>query len=68
MKPTKRRGSKKKLYYRVIVDDENYGIATLDEARKFVFDSIEGTDDECNIVITKVFMTEKQFERLPEYD
>jgi len=59
---------KKQTYYRVIVDGETYGIMKLDDARKFVFKSFENAEDECEIVTTKVKLTEKQFKSLPEIE
>lgn len=59
---------KKQIYYRVIIDDYNCGVMKLDDARRLVFESFKESEEDCSVYVTKVKLTEKQFNDLPEID
>lgn len=58
----------KELYYKLEVVGESHLIITLDEAKIFIEEEMKGKteEDEMEFTITPVWMTEEEFDNLPE--
>lgn len=63
--------TKKKEFYRLIMNDYNYGIGIIEDHLEAIKEHVIGASDDdsdCEIYISRVRMTQKQFDKLPEVE